>query len=324
MSPTPRVDVHQDRETLHATLCSEARQALVGQPKKLSPKWFYDARGSELFEQITRLPEYYPTRTERRILEGVAGQIPKLSSADTLIELGSGSSAKTRLLLDAFSDAGQLSRFVAFDVSEDALRQAVVAIADEYPKTSVRGLVGDFDHHLGAVPLDGTRLVLFLGGTVGNYPPEERAIFFSSLANTLIPGDSLLLGTDLVKDVNRLEAAYNDSAGVTAEFNLNVLRVLNRELGADFDPDAFEHMAFFDARHEWIEMRLRSSADQVVRLPEIGLEVGFAQAEEMRTEVSAKFRREGITTELAAAGLEVAEWWTDPAGDFALSLSFKP
>jgi L-histidine N-alpha-methyltransferase len=185
----------------------------------------------------------------------------------------------------------------------------------------VHAVVGDFEHHLGAIPRSGRRLVAFLGSTIGNFPPAQRKEFLASLAATMSPGDSLLLGTDLVKDVARLEAAYADRRGVTAEFNLNVLAVVNRELAADFDLARFEHRSFFDVDEERIEMRLRSTADQVVTVGELGLELEFAEGDEIRTELSHKFRRQGVADELAGAGLELAGWWTDPAEDFALSLA---
>jgi L-histidine N-alpha-methyltransferase len=318
--PNIRVDVHLDAEQLRAALRTEARAGLTASPKELSPKWFYDERGSELFEAITRLPEYYPTRREQEILDTHAGTIADLAGADTVVELGSGTSAKTRTLLNAFVARRLLERFVAFDVSEPTLRAAAGSIAEEYPGVAVHAVVGDFDHHLGELPRDGRRLVAFLGGTIGNLGPDRRGSFLKELAASLRPGDTFLLGTDLVKDVARLEAAYNDSAGVTASFNRNVLTVLNRDLGANFDLDRFEHVARFDRAREWIEMALRSTSDQVVTLADLDLQISFVTGEEMRTEISAKFRRSALEAEMAGAGLELAHWWTDAAGDFALSL----
>jgi len=315
-----RVDVHLSGDDLADALAADVRDGLVRAPKELPPKWFYDDRGSKLFDDITRLPEYYPTRAERSILDARAGEIAATSRADTLVELGSGTSEKTRLLLDALADAGSLERFVPFDVSEQTLRDAAGAIAVEYG-VSVHAVVGDFERHLARLPGGGRRLVAFLGGTIGNLAPAMRARFLSELAESLGADDALLLGTDLVKDVARLEAAYDDAAGVTAEFNRNVLHVVNRELDADFEPEAFAHVARFDPDEEWIEMRLRAEAPMTVRLRALDLEVGFGAGEEMRTEISAKFRRERVEAELGAAGLEVLEWWTDAAGDFALSLS---
>ncbi|HZQ83748.1 MAG TPA: L-histidine N(alpha)-methyltransferase [Acidimicrobiales bacterium] len=318
------IDVHLGPDDLQRALRDDVRRGLTATPKRLPPKWFYDERGSRLFEEITRLREYYPTRREREILKSRARTIAKAGQADTLVELGSGSSEKTRLLLDAMRSAGTLERFVPFDVSEAFLRSAAEAVAAEYPGLQVHGVVGDFDHHLGLLPQGGRRMVAFLGGTIGNLVPEERARFLDHVVSGLAPGDSLLLGTDLVKDVGRLEAAYDDKKGVTAEFNRNVLRVINRQLGADFDVDAFEHVAFFDTVNEWIEMRLRATSAQTVHVPALDLTIEFAAGEELHTEISAKFRRDGVEAELAAAGLKLAHWWTDRQGDFALSLSFVP
>jgi L-histidine N-alpha-methyltransferase len=322
MTSDVTVDVHLAPEATALALAADVRAGLTATPKTLPPKWFYDDRGSELFDEITRLPEYYLTRTERGILVAHARDVAELTKADTLVELGSGTSEKTRLLLDALRDAGTLDRFVPFDVSEQTLRDAATAVAREYDGVRVHAVVGDFEHHVDLVPGGGTRVVAFLGSTIGNLAPGPRARFLADVAAALAPGDALLLGTDLVKDADRLVAAYDDAAGVTAEFNRNVLRVLNRELSADFDPDAFEHVARFDRDAEWIEMRLRSTRGQTVTIADLTMTVGFAAGEEIRTEISAKFRKGGVARELAEAGLELAEWWTDPASDFALSLSF--
>lgn len=316
------VDVHLAPDASTRALEADVRAGLGSTPKSLPPKWFYDDRGSELFDEITRLPEYYPTRTERSILGAHARHVAELTKADTLVELGSGTSEKTRLLLDALRDAGTLERFVPFDVSEQTLRDAAFAVAREYSGVRVHAVVGDFEQHLGEIPGGGTRLVAFLGSTIGNFAPEPRARFLTDLAAALVPGDALLLGTDLVKDVDRLVAAYDDAAGVTAAFNRNVLVVLDRELDGDFDPDRFDHVAVWDADAEWIEMRLRSRCRHTVTLGALDLQVSFDAGEELRTEISAKFRRTRVEAELAAAGFRLAEWWTDPQHDFALSLSF--
>ena len=309
---------------LAEALRADARAGLTASPKSLPPKWFYDAQGSALFDKITELPEYYPTRAEREILHATAAQIAGQTAARTLIELGSGSSDKTRVLLDALRAAGTLRCYVPVDVSEPALVAAGDALSAEYPGLDVRAVVSDFEEHLG-LPADGDapapRLVAFLGSTIGNFVPEQRAAFLARVRSGLQPGDFLLLGTDLVKDTATLVAAYDDASGVTADFNKNVLAVLNAELGADFDRDAFEHVAVWNAGAEWIEMRLRSLTAQTVQVPGIGLTVSFAAGEEMRTEVSAKFRRDGVTAELAAAGFAMQSWWTDAAGQFGLSLS---
>ena len=315
------IDNHLPADFLTAALREDALRGLTASPKWLPPKWFYDERGSELFEQITRLPEYYPTRAERSILRERGAEIAAVSRADTLVELGSGSAEKTRLLLDALRDAGTLRRYVPVDVSEVALRQAAAEILDEYPGLAVHGVVADFEEHLDRLPGGEQRMVAFLGGTIGNLVPAERATFLRQVRAELRPGETLLLGTDLVKSPDVLVPAYDDAAGVTAEFNKNVLHVINRELKADFDPDAFAHVAIWDADAEWIEMRLRSGCTQRVRVELLGLDVAFEAGEEMRTEVSAKFRREGVTAELAAAGFELADWWTDAVGQFGLSLS---
>jgi L-histidine N-alpha-methyltransferase len=315
------LEIHLDARELAESLRADARAGLTATPKRLPPRWFYDARGSDLFEEITRLPEYYPTRAERAILDVRAGEIARTTGAKTLIELGSGSSAKTRLLLDALRAHGTLGAFVPLDVSEPALRAALAVLAEDYPGLLLHGVVGDFTRHLGQLPAGGTRLVAFLGGTIGNLLPDQRAEFLADLRAGLEPGEWLLLGADLVKDPAVLVPAYADAAGVTAEFNRNVLHVLNRELGADFDPEAFEHVAVWNAEHEWIEMWLRASRPMRVHLPALPLVVEFAAGEELLTEISAKFRREGLTAELTAAGFEVRRWWTDPAGQFSLSLA---
>ncbi|MFJ6894797.1 L-histidine N(alpha)-methyltransferase [Streptomyces hokutonensis] len=301
-----------------AALRADVLHGLTRTPKTLPPKWFYDAHGSELFEQITELPEYYPTRAEREILIDRAGEIAAATGARTLVELGSGSSDKTRHLLDAFTD---LALYVPVDVSESALTQAGHALIAERPGLDVHALIADFTGAMTLPETPGPRLLAFLGGTIGNLLPAERATFFAGLRALLSPGDALLLGTDLVKDEQVLVRAYDDAAGVTAAFNKNVLTVVDRELGADFDAGAFDHVALWDADNEWIEMRLRSRTDQTVKIPALDLAVDFTAGEELRTEISAKFRKEGVRSELAAAGLELAHWWTDRKGRFALSLS---
>jgi L-histidine Nalpha-methyltransferase len=315
-----RVDVHVDPHDYERALAADVRAGLTATPKELPPKYFYDDRGSELFDAITRLPEYYPTRAERAILERIAPEIAARTNADTLIELGSGTSEKTRLLLGALDAHGSLERFVPFDVSEATLRGAAAAVADEY-SIAVHAVVGDFERHLHTLPGGGTRVVAFLGSTIGNLTPAARAEFLAQIAAGLQAGDAFLLGTDLVKDVDRLVAAYDDAAGVTAEFNRNVLHVVNRNLAADFDPDRFTHVARWDPEEQWIEMWLRTDTAQTVRVAGLDLTVEFASGEALRTEISAKFTRERVEAELAAAGLGLDAWWTDPAGDFALSLS---
>ena len=313
--------MHLTEADLRASLEDDVRNGLTAEHKTLPPKYFYDARGSELFEEITELEEYYPTRRERTILTAQAAAIAAASQADTLVELGSGSSVKTRLLLDGLAKAGTLRRYIPVDVSPSALEGAMDALDRDYPGLDLHGVVADFEEHLGRLPAGGRRMVAFLGSTIGNLTPAQRHTFLSDLRGGLVEGDTFLLGTDLVKDPARLVAAYDDAAGVTAAFNKNVLAVLNRTLSADFDPDRFEHVARWNAAEEWIEMRLRSRESQRVRIHDLGLTVDFAQSEEIRTEISAKFRRDKVAAELAAAGYRLAEWWTDPAGDFALSLA---
>ena len=316
-APDLRLDRHLPPGAAREALAADVRAGLSARPRTLPPKWFYDERGSQLFDEITRLPEYYPTECERALLREHAAEAAALTAADTLVELGSGTSDKTRLLLDALRDAGTLQRFVPFDVDESVLRSAGAAIARDYPGVAVHAVCGDFERHLPLLPGGGRRLVAFLGGTIGNLLPPERARFLADLRDGLQAGDALLLGTDLVKDPDRLVRAYDDAAGVTAQFNRNVLHVLVRELGAELDPDGFVHVALWDAEAEWVEMRLRARSPQVVRV--LDLEVSFDEGEELRTEVSAKFTRERVERELDAAGLRLARWWTD--GDYALSLA---
>ncbi|MDH2387968.1 L-histidine N(alpha)-methyltransferase [Streptomyces sp. HNM0663] len=301
-----------------ADLRADVLHGLTTTPKTLPPKWFYDARGSELFEEITRLPEYYPTRAEREILHSRAPEIAAATQARTLVELGSGSSEKTRLLLDALTG---LHTYVPVDVSESALYGAGHALLAERPGLHVHALIADFTRGLTLPDAPGPRLVAFLGGTIGNLLPEERAVFLRSVRALMSPGDALLLGADLVKEESVLVRAYDDAAGVTAAFNKNVLAVLARELDADVDPDDFDHVALWDPGNEWIEMRLRARSALTVKIRELDLAVPFEEGEELRTEVSAKFRREGLGAELEAAGLELTGWWTDAAERFSLSLA---
>jgi L-histidine Nalpha-methyltransferase len=316
------IEVHLDGDR-RARMEEDVRRGLTSEPKELPPKYFYDERGSLLFERITGLPEYYPTRAERAIL---AERSPEIVAAaghpSTLVELGSGSAAKTRHLLSAMRDAGCLATYVPLDISAEITGETAAALVGEYPELAVHGLVCDFEHDLARIPGGaGGRLVAFLGGTIGNLYPDARAAFLRRVAALLGPGDRLLLGTDLVKETARLEAAYDDSAGVTAEFNKNVLHVLNRELGADFDLDRFEHVARYDAVEARMDIGLRSLAGQAVRVAGLDLTVRFRAGETMRTEISAKFTRPALETAYGEAGLTLAGWFTDPAGDYALSLA---
>ncbi|MEV8531296.1 L-histidine N(alpha)-methyltransferase [Streptomyces sp. NPDC051211] len=307
-----------DEHASEVALRADVLHGLTRSPKVLPPKWFYDARGSELFEEITRLPEYYPTRAEREILLERAREIASESGARTLVELGSGSSEKTRHLIEALP---ALDTYVPVDVSESALAGAADTLLAEHPGLRVHALLADFTGPLQLPETPGPRLVVFLGGTIGNLRPPERAEFLHAVRAMLSPGDALLMGTDLVKEESVLVAAYDDAQGVTAEFNRNVLAVINRELDADFRPDDFEHVALWNREQEWIEMRLRARSELSVKIRALNLVVPFAAGEEILTEVSAKFRQDGLRSELAAAGLELVQWWTDAAGRFALSLS---
>jgi L-histidine N-alpha-methyltransferase len=304
------------------TLADDVLDGLTRPFKELPPKHFYDAYGAELFDRICELPEYYPTRCERAILEERAAEIVELTGATELVELGSGTAAKSRILLRAMETAGTLDRYVPIDVTESMVRECAESLVEEFGSLRVHGIVGDFERHLDRVPEpEGSRVVAFLGGTIGNFTPGSRRRFLRSLASLLGPDGRLLLGTDLVKDVGTLEAAYDDSEGVTAEFNRNVLRVVNRELDADFAIDAFEHVAFFDREREWIEMRLRARRPQRVTIRRLGIVITFAAGEELRTEISAKFTRERLDRDLAAAGLAVEEQFVDAGGLFALTLA---
>jgi len=321
---TTDVTTHLEPGALARQLAEDVRAGLTASPKILLPKYFYDGHGSDLFDQITRLPEYYPTRAERSILLDHAEEIAEASGAETLLELGSGTSEKTTILLDALTAAGTLRRFAPFDVDPVVLEEASLAIGARLPDVVVEPEVGDFEKHLTELARRPRTMVAFLGSTVGNLDPGQRATFLASVADLLgarDQGGCLLLGTDLVKPVDRLVAAYDDAQGVTAAFNKNVLTVINRSLDADFDLDAFTHLSVWNAEDERVEMRLVSDRDQRVRVGALDLEVEFAAGEQVRTEISTKFRRETVEAELAAAGLEVVAWWTDEPGDFAVSLS---
>ncbi len=322
--PAIRIDVHLAQGT-ERRLAEDVLDGLTRPFKEIPPKHFYDSRGSELFDAICELPEYYPTRTETAILDASADAIAAVTGARELVELGSGSTAKARRLLDAMGSANGTEdlRYVPVDVSERVVREAASELVDDYPGLTVHGVVGDFERHLPQIPAsdDAPRLVALLGGTIGNFTPGSRRRLLRDIAGLLGPQDHFLLGTDLVKDPEVIEAAYNDSAGITAEFNRNVLHVMNRELGADFDPAAFEHVAFFDREHEWIEMRLRAREAMRVHVADLHLDIGFEAREEMRTEVSAKFTRQRLERDFAVAGLELRDWHTDRDEAFAVSLA---
>jgi L-histidine Nalpha-methyltransferase len=317
------IEVHLPEGGTWAGMAEDVREGLSCPFKELPPKYFYDERGSALFERITELDEYYPTRAERSILDARAGEIVAAAEPTTLIELGSGAASKTRCLLDAMRDAGTLETYVPVDISEEITRRAAAELVDEYEDIRVHGIICDYETHLERVPREEGALIAFLGGTIGNFRPAPRRSFLARIATLMYPGDRFLLGTDLVKDPAVLELAYNDRAGVTEEFNKNVLHVLNRELEADFEPDAFEHIAFWDAENEWMDIRLRSLAEQFIDLKALDMRTHFARNEEMRTEISTKFTRDRLEASYADAGLELVEWWTDPDELYALSLA-KP
>ena len=316
-----RVDVLQDDTERRAALHEATLRGLDDIPKQIPAVWLYDERGSRLFDEITRLPEYYLTRVERRILEERAPEIAFETRADTLIELGSGTSEKTRLLLDALVAQGTLSRFIPLDVSEEVLIASAHAIAEEYPELAVHAVVGDFERHLAALPTGGRRLFAFLGSTIGGLRVEARASFLHAVAASLGPDDALLMGLDLVKETARIEAAYSDSAGLSERFQRNGLANLDRELGSDFSQGRFEHYAVWDSEHEWVDIGFRSLGAQVVQVPGLGIQVAFADGELLRTSVSSKFRRDRFEADLTAADLELARWWTDSNSDFAVCVS---
>jgi len=324
LGPRCTIVAHLSDGDLSAALRHDAGAGLTSTPKHLPPKWFYDERGSQLFDEITRLEEYYPTRRETEILQREADHIAKRTGAHTLVELGSGTSTKTTLLLDALRDAGTLTHIVPFDVCEPVLRDAGPDLARRYPGVQVDAVVGDFERHLGRMSLGDSTLVAFLGGTIGNLVPVERAKFLGELADQMESGDWLLLGADLVKDPARLVAAYDDAAGVTARFNRNVLHVLNRELDGDLQPDRFDHVARWDPDEQWMEMHLRADGEQRARLGALDLEVHFHDGELLHTEISAKFTLDRLEAELDAAGLALDDVLTDTARDFAVALARKP
>lgn len=315
------IDVHLSPEEVRSQMRADALKGLQGDVKSIPPVWFYDERGSRLFEEITQLPEYYPTRAERALLEEHAGSIAGLAKADSLVELGAGACDKTRVLLAALQDAGTLSRYVPFDVSDEFLRRAATTLAEEFDTLDMHLVIGDFHHHLAEIPTDGRRLIAFLGGTIGNLDPHQRARFLFDLNCTMSSDDTLLIGTDLVKDRRRLVAAYDDASGVTAAFNRNVLLVLNEQLGGDFDPERFRHVARWNEEEQWIEMRLRAEEATTVSLAGAGITVSFSEGEDLLTEISAKFTPERVERELAEAGFVIEGMWGAQEGEFLLTLA---
>ena len=321
--PRVRVDVLRDEADDRASLYDATLRGLRAEVKELPAVWLYDEHGSRLYEEITRLPEYYLPRREAEILRDRAAVIAKRTQARVLVELGAGTAKNSRLLLDAFAAEGTLERFVPLDVSEQILRASAQTIAAAYPRVFVHAIVGDFERHLGALPRDGRRLIAFLGSTIGNLYPEQRARFLGTLASMLAGDEAFLVGLDLVKDATRLEAAYSDSRGVTETFVRNALAGLNRELGARFDQRRFAYEARWDPEHEWMDIGLRALQAHTVSIPRLELDVAFEEGEPLRVEISSKFRREQFEREAARARLRVDSWWTDPAGDFAVALVFR-
>jgi L-histidine N-alpha-methyltransferase len=315
------IDVHLSPDEVRRQMRTDAVTGLQGEEKSIPPVWFYDERGSRLFEEITQLPEYYPTRAERALLEQHAPAIAEISKADTLVELGAGACDKTRVLLSALQNAGTLARYVPFDVSDGFLRDAATTLSDEFVALDIHLVIGDFHQHLAEIPTEGRRMVAFLGGTIGNLNPAQRARFLFDLNCTMSSDDSMLLGTDLVKDRGRLVAAYDDAAGVTADFNRNVLHVLNDQLGGDFDPGHFRHVALWNEEEQWIEMRLRAKEATEVSLAGAGITVRFDEGEDLLTEISAKFTPDKVKQELHEAGFVIEDMWGADDGEFLLTLA---
>lgn len=317
------IQSHLDQNWATSSMREDVTRAFTNRPIVLPPKWLYDDKGSQIFDAITRLPDYYPTEAERALLAAHADEIVERTGATTVAELGSGTSDKTRTLLDAFHEAGQLERFVPFDVSEGTLREAAEMLAERYPGLAVDAVAGDFTLHLSHLPTEGQRMIAFLGGTLGNFYEEERRAFLGALADTLRSGESILLGVDLYKDVDRIIAAYNDETGVSEAFNKNVLAVINRELGADFDLEDFTYMPLWDPIHSRVDMRCLSLIDQTVRIEGLDLTVELSASEEIRVEISTKFRPHKIIGEVTDAGFELTELFAGN-GDFGLLLATKP
>lgn len=317
-----RIDVRLDPHRSDADL-QELRRGLTATPRRLPSKYFYDQTGSELFERITELPEYYPTRTERSLLTGYADEISYLTSAEELVELGAGAATKTRILLDAMQRQGNLRLYVPFDVSKTEVQRVARDLAGEYRELFVHGIVADFVHHLTSIPEGSPRLVILLGSTIGNFPPAEAVDLLTRLSNMMAKGDFFLLGADLIKDIGVIERAYNDSAGVTAAFNRNILRVVNGVVDGDFAPELYDHQARYDPRLDRIEMYLVASEAQRVRLPGLALDLEIRKGESLRTEISCKYDRPRVESMLRASGFELTRWFTDPERLFGLALAQK-
>ena len=317
------IDVPSTREDPD-TLGKIVRAGLLAKPKTLPSKLFYDERGSTLFEQICELPEYYQTRTEHQLLITWADEIVQLSEAEELVELGSGAATKTRVLLDAMTQADQLRYFVPFDVDETIVRRVSEELVQEYPGLQIHGVAGDFLVHLEHIPEGGKRLVVILGGTIGNLPPIAAEDFLTAVNTEMASGDFFLLGVQLITDPRRLEAAYNDQKGITAKFNKNILRVLRTQLGAQCNPDHFDHVARYNPDAHRIEMWLRSCRDQLLDIPNLNLSLQLKENEEIRTELSTKYDRPLAEDLLFSSGFELVKWYTDPDQLIGLALAQKP
>jgi L-histidine N-alpha-methyltransferase len=316
-SPGSHIEVLLDEQSWREARDAGVRSGLAATPPELSPVWFYDERGSNLFDDITRLPEYYQTRAERRLLRDHADDLAALD-IETLVELGSGTSDKTVEILGALEGAGSLRTYVPFDVSEATLRDAIAKLGAQFPTLAFHGIVGDFHQHLGQIPTAGRTLVAFLGGTIGNLRPAERGRFFDDLASAMDDDDLLLIGIDLLKDPTVIVAAYDDAAGVTAAFNRNSLVVLDRELGADFDPEDFDHIARWNEDEGWIEMRLRARRPVHATIAALDLVIDLREGEDLLTEISAKFTPDRFAAELGAHGFRADQTWISEGDEFAL------
>jgi L-histidine Nalpha-methyltransferase len=315
------LDVHADEAEFLARMARDIERGLTGRPRMLPPKYFYDDVGSELFERITQLPEYYLTRAEESILCDIGADLMAKLRPRDVVELGPGSCRKVRWLFDALEEADDL-RYVAVDVGRDSLVQAVTALGDRYPKLHVHAVVGDFERHLDRLPLPvGRRLALFLGSTIGNFDPLPRRTLLAQIRRLVGADGRVLLGVDLVKDADELNAAYDDAAGVTAEFNRNILRVVNRAVDADFVPEKWRHHAFYNAAASRIEMHLLTDAPQRVILKKVGVKLDFDAGEGIWTENSYKFTRESVEAMLSEAGLALEQWYTDVGGRFGVVLA---
>lgn len=321
--PSITIDVPLTREDPEVVK-TEITRGLLGNPKTLPSKLFYDERGSTLFERICELPEYYQTRTEHHLLTKWADEIVGISGAEELVELGSGAATKTRVLLDAMASVDQLRYFVPFDVDETIVRRVSEELVLEYPGLHIHGVVGDFLFHLEHIPEGGKRLVVILGGTIGNLPALAAQEFLSSVNSEMASGDYFLLGVQLITERRRLEAAYNDTQGITAKFNKNIIRVLNNQFGSHSDAESFEHVARYNEADHRIEMWLRSREDQTLDIQDLGLHIHLKQGEEIRTEISTKYDRPLVEALLAASGFAMVKWYSDPDSLIGLALAKKP